>query len=481
MRSLTAALRSLSCLSRRSTFAMSTRSRSASLSSVSTDEPAAKRQRLEATASANGSNEQVTDKVDGKRRNMLPYGKGMHLAPMVRIGTLPVRLLALEYGAELVWGPEIVDKAIIGAQRVVNEKTGVISYMKNNRSIFETHPVEKPRLVFQLGSASPELAVQALKVIEADVAGVGLNCGCPKAFSLQGGMGAALLKEPERLCAILRALVGATDLPIDAKIRLLPLPPPDSTSTSATSTATTPSSSSTISSSTAITAPPFPSALTPTSAPLDTPTLPISPLSTEPTLPLVSQILSTGIANLTVHCRTQIMRSTEPALWERMREITRMGEERGIPVVCNGDALGGGEEGIWGNFAEIREKTGVTSVMIARAAEANPSCFSRKGLEDPIKVVIPRLLKIAIATSNHFSNTKYILNAMNLHSSPTPPGRELNRDMKQKMNKARTYEDMCAAFDIGAEEVAEMRESEVEELVPEWMVRKKEIEMAEKE
>lgn len=27
---------------------------------------------------------------------------------------------ALEYGAELVWGPEIVDKAIIGSTRVVD-------------------------------------------------------------------------------------------------------------------------------------------------------------------------------------------------------------------------------------------------------------------------------------------------------------------------------------------------------------------------
>lgn len=126
----------------------------------------------------------------------------MHLAPMVRIGTLPTRLVSLEYGATLVWGPEIVDKAIIGSTRTVNPRTGVVQFIKNNRSIFECHPLEKERLIFQLGSADPELAVKALKVIEQDVAGVGLNCGCPKSFSLQGGMGAALLKEPERLCNV---------------------------------------------------------------------------------------------------------------------------------------------------------------------------------------------------------------------------------------------------------------------------------------
>jgi tRNA-dihydrouridine synthase 2 len=39
---------------------------------------------------------------------------------MVRSGSLPTRLLSLQYGASLVWGPEIVDRAIMGCTRVVN-------------------------------------------------------------------------------------------------------------------------------------------------------------------------------------------------------------------------------------------------------------------------------------------------------------------------------------------------------------------------
>ena len=35
------------------------------------------------------------------------FRHGVFLAPMVRIGSLPTRLLALEYGADLVWGPEV--------------------------------------------------------------------------------------------------------------------------------------------------------------------------------------------------------------------------------------------------------------------------------------------------------------------------------------------------------------------------------------
>lgn len=346
-----------------------TRTRSPSPSTPQSDDaPLSKRPRLSTppTTTTTTTREEEVVVYD------LPYSVGMHLAPMVRIGTLPMRLLSLEYGASIVWGPEIVDKAIIGSTRTVNSKTGVISFMKNNRSVFECHPLEKSRLIFQLGSADPSLAVEALKVVEKDVGGVGLNCGCPKSFSLQGGMGAALLKEPEKLCNILTALVKSTSLPIDAKIRLLPLPSP-SPSTSQEEE------------------------------------------EEDPTLPLIKKILSTGIKCLTVHCRTQTMRSSEPALHSRLLSInkslslaraTASTEEdwMKVPVVCNGDVIGGDstttvtegveEEDVWGNFNKVCKETGVTSVMIARGAESNPSCFNSQGVEDLIKVVIPRLLRI---------------------------------------------------------------------------------------
>lgn len=52
----------------------------------------------------------------------LEYNSKLVLAPMVRTGTLPTRLLSLYYGAGLVWSPEIVDRAIIGAKRVVDRE-----------------------------------------------------------------------------------------------------------------------------------------------------------------------------------------------------------------------------------------------------------------------------------------------------------------------------------------------------------------------
>lgn len=210
----------------------------------------------------------------------------------------------MKHGATLVWSPEIVDKAILHAEREVNRayracklsvseltyitaKTGVISYNGVSKAIFTTHPIEKPYLIYQIGSADPELAVQAAKTVMQDISGVDLNCGCPKPFSTHSGMGAALLSNPDLLCSILTALRQAMppEITVSAKIRLLP--------------------------------------------------------TQEETLKLVERIVNTGISNLTVHCRTRNMRPREKALIGRMREIVDFVEKmgKGVSVVENGDCL----------------------------------------------------------------------------------------------------------------------------------------------
>ena len=61
-----------------------------------------------------------------------------------------------------------------------------------------------------------------LKVCK-DVDGLDVNMGCPKSFSLKGGMGAALLSQPSKIQNILTALVKAVgdEIPITCKIRIL--------------------------------------------------------------------------------------------------------------------------------------------------------------------------------------------------------------------------------------------------------------------
>ena len=56
-----------------------------------------------------------------------------------------------------------------------------------------------------------------------DIDGLDINMGCPKSFSLKGGMGAALLSQPEKIKDILCGLVKAVGhrIPITCKIRIL--------------------------------------------------------------------------------------------------------------------------------------------------------------------------------------------------------------------------------------------------------------------
>jgi tRNA-dihydrouridine synthase 2 len=266
---------------------------------------------------------------------------------------VPTRLFALKHGATLVWAPEIVDKAILHSTREVDRElssnmhyntsqmtieaiTGVISYNGVSRAIFTTHPVEKPYLIYQIGSSDPELAVQAAKMVMQDVSGIDLNCGCPKPFSTHAGMGAALLTNPDLLCSILTALRREMppEMTVTAKIRLLP--------------------------------------------------------SQEDTLKLVERIVNTGISALTVHCRTRNMREKDRAVIERLREIVQFveGLGRGIAVIENGDCLS------WEDAKRVRETTGAHSVMIARGAEANPSCFSSNPLKDVEKTLIPAYFRL---------------------------------------------------------------------------------------
>ncbi|KAI8139713.1 hypothetical protein BJV82DRAFT_625806 [Fennellomyces sp. T-0311] len=246
----------------------------------------------------------------------IDYNNKVFLAPMVRVGVLPFRLTALQYGADLVWTEELVDKRVIGSVRKYNPATQTIEYWKDNKLTFSTHEDEKGRVIFQLGTADPDLALKAALTVKQDVAGIDVNCGCPKKFSIQGGMGAALLTNPDTLKKILTNLVDNVGLPVTCKIRLLD--------------------------------------------------------DKEKTIELVKMIESTGVKAITIHCRTKEMRSSMPAKWEEFRDVA--GAVKSIPVAINGDVYS------WQDIPRVKEMTGAHSVMIARGAQFNPSAFRKEGL-----------------------------------------------------------------------------------------------------
>ncbi|CAI6332196.1 unnamed protein product [Periconia digitata] len=325
-------------------------------------------------------------------KNGVDYRGKVVLAPMVRSGELPSRLLALKYGADLVWG----------TTRRINPRTSTIEYTRmptskinnptldpqNRESIlFRIHPeLEKGKLIYQVGSADPELAVQAAKVVASDVAGIDLNSGCPKPFSTAGGMGAALLKTPDLLCDILTSLVNEVgkvyEIGISVKIRIL-----DNAA--------------------------------------DTETL-------------VRRLVKTGITGLTVHCRTTPMRPRERAIRDQLKMIGEVCREAGVACVVNGDVTSRTEA------LKLMEQFGVDGAMIATEAEKNPTCFRADAEGGPHewksqwKSAVTEYMRFAMQVENRWGNTKYLLGQM-------IPGRA---KCYQAMNKAKGYADAIKALEL---------------------------------
>lgn len=89
------------------------------------------------------------------------------LAPMVRCGTLAFRLLALEYGADLVYTEEIIDYKMINVKRIQNDLFNTIDYhvAGTKKPVFQTCEKEKGKVVFQLGTCDPKRALEVCKIV----------------------------------------------------------------------------------------------------------------------------------------------------------------------------------------------------------------------------------------------------------------------------------------------------------------------------
>lgn len=323
-------------------------------------------------------------------RNGVDYRNKVVLAPMVRSGELPSRLLALKYGADLVWGPETVDRSMIGSIRRVNPRNSTVEFTRvpsnggrpekatDASVIYRLDPErEKGKLIYQMGTASPQLAVEAAKIVAGDVAGIDVNAGCPKSFSTSGGMGAALLRKPELLAEILETLVrevgNVWEIGISVKIRLLETP--------------------------------------------------------ELTEQLVTRLCATGITGLTIHCRTTPMRPRERAIREQLPMITSICRKAGVACLMNGDVTSRDQA------VSLAKEYGADGGMIATAAEKNPSCFrtEAEGGLLPWKEVVHAYVQTAMQCENKMGNTKFLLNNL-------IPGKEVAfQDTKTK----RTHEEIC--------------------------------------
>nr|XP_014593913.2 tRNA-dihydrouridine(20) synthase [NAD(P)+]-like isoform X1 [Equus caballus] len=295
----------------------------------------------------------------------LCYHNKLILAPMVRVGTLPMRLLALDYGADIVYCEELIDLKMLQCKRVVNEVLSTVDFVApDDRVVFRTCEREQSRVIFQMGTSDAERALAVARLVENDVAGIDVNMGCPKEYSTKGGMGAALLSDPDKIEKILSTLVKGTRRPVTCKIRILP--------------------------------------------------------SLEDTLSLVKRIERTGIAAIAVHGRKREERPQHPVSCEAIKAIA---ETLSIPVIANGGSYDHIQEYL--DIEDFRQATAASSVMVARAAMWNPSIFLKEGLR-PLEEVMKKYIRYAVQYDNHYTNTKYCLCQMLREQLESPQGKLLH-------------------------------------------------------
>jgi tRNA-dihydrouridine synthase B len=223
------------------------------------------------------------------------------LAPLEEITDGPFRRLARRHGADLVFTEFVSAEGLVhGAAK---------SFAK-----LRLTPAEHPIGIQVFGSRIESVVVAARLAEEAGPEMIDLNFGCPVRKVAGKGGGAGLLRTPDLLEAMARAVVTAVSLPVTAKVRLG----------------------------------------------WDTASINV--------LEIAARLESAGVSAISVHARTRCQRFRGVADW---RWIARVKQAVSLPVIGNGDVWEPADA------ERMFLETGCDAVMIGRAAMGNPWIFAR--------------------------------------------------------------------------------------------------------
>ena len=222
------------------------------------------------------------------------------LAPMAGVTDTPYRILAREMGCPLVYSEMVSDKGI----NYRNEHT---------LNMLKTEPEERPMAMQLFGAEADSVAKAAEYVASLGCADIlDFNMGCPAPKVVKNHEGSAMLKNPENAYRVLKALVGAVDMPVAVKLRIG----------------------------------------------WDKDSINI--------MEMAQLAQEAGVAAIAIHGRTREQFYRDQADWQI---IGRVRESLRIPVIANGDVRNVQD------MIKIRQVTGCEAVMVGRAAQGNPWIF----------------------------------------------------------------------------------------------------------
>jgi len=240
------------------------------------------------------------------------------LAPMEDVTDQAFRLLCKEFGASMVYSEFVSADALI---------------RNVNRSIEKIQVDERERPVaIQIYGRDVESMVEAARIVESEARPdlLDLNFGCPVKKVAAKGAGSGMLRTPELMLRITRAVAAAVSLPVTVKTRLG------------------------WDVSTMMDARAF---------------LPDAPAGKPYIVELAERLQDCGIRALTIHGRTRSQMYQGEADWTLIGQVKR-NPRITIPIIGNGDIQTPGQ------CLEAFNQYGVDGIMIGRATFGQPWLFS---------------------------------------------------------------------------------------------------------
>ncbi len=222
------------------------------------------------------------------------------LAPVAGYSDAAFRAVCAEMGAALCYTEMVSAEALVRGH-------------KKTKILLERDPVEMAYAIQLFGANPATLAAAAEMVSKYKPVVIDLNCGCPVPKIIKAGAGSALLRTPEKIGEIVRAMRDATSIPISVKLR--------------------------------------------TGWDKDS----INYLET------AGAAIQAGACAVTLHGRTRTQGYLGQADWEAIRDLSARAD---VPVFGSGDVFSARAA------IDMRARTGCAGVMIARGAIGNPFIFA---------------------------------------------------------------------------------------------------------
>jgi len=146
---------------------------------------------------------------------------GLMLAPMAGVTDASFRAICRRMGAEYTVSEMVSAKALCYEQR------GRASAPLRTAPLAKIEPADAPMAV-QLFGSEPDFMAEAAALLACGAyrgfagllpVAIDINMGCPVAKVVSCGEGAALMREPEKAAAIVRAVKRAVSIPVTVKMR----------------------------------------------------------------------------------------------------------------------------------------------------------------------------------------------------------------------------------------------------------------------